>query len=119
MRSVASWARSAVASRKRSRPVRLPTSTLTPTPRGSPPGRPGRDPEISRIEVSIRADPFVEEVEAPPRRPTATTTGETMAEIHVHEFMSLDGVIDAPMWTAEYGFTDGMGERIGAVTGRA
>lgn len=42
-----------------------------------------------------------------------------MAEIHVHEFMSLDGVIDAPMWTAEYGFTDGMGERIGAVTGRA
>ena len=25
-----------------------------------------------------------------------------MGEIHVHEFMSLDGVIDAPTWTADY-----------------
>jgi hypothetical protein len=24
--------------------------------------------------------------------------------IHVHEFMSLDGVIDAPTWTFDYGF---------------
>jgi hypothetical protein len=24
--------------------------------------------------------------------------------IHVHEFMTLDGVIDAPMWTFDYGF---------------
>ncbi|MEX2644825.1 MAG: hypothetical protein WD249_01055 [Gaiellaceae bacterium] len=23
--------------------------------------------------------------------------------IHVHEFMSLDGVIDAPTWTFDYG----------------
>ena len=40
-----------------------------------------------------------------------------MGAVHVHEFMSLDGVIDAPMWTAEYGFTDRMGEIIGGVTG--
>jgi dihydrofolate reductase len=38
--------------------------------------------------------------------------------IHVHEFITLDSVIDAPMWTIDYGFADGMGERIGAVTGR-
>jgi len=42
-----------------------------------------------------------------------------VGEIHVHEFMSLDGVIDAPTWTAEYGFDPGMGEVIGAVTGRS
>jgi dihydrofolate reductase len=42
-----------------------------------------------------------------------------MGSIHVHEFMSLDGGLDAPIWTAEYGFDDKMGERIGAVTGRA
>ena len=27
-----------------------------------------------------------------------------MGQIHVHEFMSLDGVIDAPTWTFDYGF---------------
>jgi dihydrofolate reductase len=36
--------------------------------------------------------------------------------IHVHEFMSLDGVIDAPTWTFDYGFDDKMGEAIGAFT---
>ena len=39
--------------------------------------------------------------------------------IHVHEFMSLDGVIDEPTWTFQYGFDPGMGEAIGAVTGRS
>jgi dihydrofolate reductase len=38
--------------------------------------------------------------------------------IHVHEFMSLDGVIDAPTWTFEYGFDPKMGETLGSVTGR-
>jgi dihydrofolate reductase len=38
--------------------------------------------------------------------------------ILVHEFMSLDGVIDEPRWTFDYGFDPGMGERIGAVTAR-
>ena len=42
-----------------------------------------------------------------------------MGEIHVHEFMSLDGVIDAPTWTFEYGFDPRMGEAIGAVTDRS
>jgi len=39
--------------------------------------------------------------------------------IHVHEFMSLDGVIDAPTWTFDYGFDPQMGETIGAVTERS
>jgi dihydrofolate reductase len=42
-----------------------------------------------------------------------------MGEVHVHEFMSLDGVIDAPVWTAGYGFDPKMGEAIGAVTERS
>ena len=42
-----------------------------------------------------------------------------MGEIHVHEFMSLDGVIDAPTWTFEYGFDPRMGEVLAAVTGRS
>ena len=42
-----------------------------------------------------------------------------MGEVHVHEFMSLDGVIDAPTWTFEYGFDPKMGEAIGAVTQRS
>src|SRR4051794_3006034 len=32
--------------------------------------------------------------------------------------MSLDGVIDAPVWTAEYNFTPGMMKALGAVTKR-
>ena len=42
-----------------------------------------------------------------------------MGEIHVHEFMTLDGVADAPMWTMEFGFTDSMAEVIGGVTERS
>ncbi|HZQ84770.1 MAG TPA: dihydrofolate reductase family protein [Acidimicrobiales bacterium] len=38
--------------------------------------------------------------------------------MHVHEFVSLDGVIDAPVWTAEYGFPPRMGELIGGLTAR-
>ena len=41
-----------------------------------------------------------------------------MGAIHVHEFMSLDGVIDAPTWTFDYGFDPKMGEALGAVTDR-
>ena len=36
----------------------------------------------------------------------------------MHEFMSLDGGIDAPAWTFDYGFDPQMGEAIGAVTER-
>ncbi len=42
-----------------------------------------------------------------------------MGAIHVHEFMSLDGVIDAPTWTFDYGFHPKMGEAIGAFTGKS
>ena len=41
-----------------------------------------------------------------------------MGAIHVHEFMSLDGVIDQPSWTFEYGFDPQMGDVLGAVCGR-
>ena len=39
-----------------------------------------------------------------------------MGALHVHEFMTLDGVIDAPMWTFEYGFDPKQGETLAAVT---
>ncbi len=42
-----------------------------------------------------------------------------MGEVHVHEFMALDGVVDAPVWTMEFGFHPRMGEAIGAVTARS
>jgi dihydrofolate reductase len=42
-----------------------------------------------------------------------------VGEIHVHEFMSLDGVIDAPTWTFDYGFHPKMADAIGAVTERS
>ena len=42
-----------------------------------------------------------------------------MGAIHVHEFMSLDGVIDAPTWTFDYGFLPQMEDALGAVTGRS
>jgi dihydrofolate reductase len=38
--------------------------------------------------------------------------------LHVHEFMSLDGVIDAPTWTFDYGFLPEMEEAVGAITQR-
>lgn len=37
-----------------------------------------------------------------------------MGTIRVHEFITLDGVIDAPMWTVEYGFDPRMGQAIAA-----
>ena len=42
-----------------------------------------------------------------------------MAEIRVHLFMSLDGVVDAPTWTFEYGFDPRMAEVLGELTGRS
>lgn len=40
-----------------------------------------------------------------------------MGAIKVHEFMTLDGIIDAPMWTMDYPFTDSMEESLGRLTG--
>jgi dihydrofolate reductase len=42
-----------------------------------------------------------------------------MGAIHVHEFITLDGVIDQPTWTLPFGFHPRMGEAIGALTSRA
>jgi dihydrofolate reductase len=42
-----------------------------------------------------------------------------MGEIHVHEFTALDGVVDAPTWTFDYGFDPRMGEAIGAMCERS
>jgi dihydrofolate reductase len=40
-----------------------------------------------------------------------------MGRIVVHEFMTLDGVIESPTWTFEYPFDPKMGEAIGAIMG--
>ena len=42
-----------------------------------------------------------------------------MGTIAVHEFITLDGVIESPGWTFEYGFDPQMGEAIGAIVGDA
>ena len=40
-----------------------------------------------------------------------------MGTIKVHEFMSLDGVVENPSWSAELGFDPKMGEAIGGLVG--
>lgn len=42
-----------------------------------------------------------------------------MATIAAHEFISLDGVIESPSWTFEFGFDPQMGETIGAITSQS
>ena len=42
-----------------------------------------------------------------------------MGGVLVHEFVSLDGVIDAPTWTGDFGFDPKMGEAIAAVIQRS
>ncbi len=37
-----------------------------------------------------------------------------MGAVKVHEFMTLDGVVDEPRWTMDYGFDPQMGQAIGA-----
>src|SRR5947209_2820888 len=39
-----------------------------------------------------------------------------MGTIAVHEFISLDGVVEDPRWTAEFPFDPRMGEAIAAIT---
>ena len=40
-----------------------------------------------------------------------------MGKILVHEFITLDGVIEAPTWTMDYPFDPKMGEAIGGLMG--
>jgi dihydrofolate reductase len=42
-----------------------------------------------------------------------------MGGILVHEFTTLDGVVDAPTWTFDFGFDPGMGDAIKALTDRS
>ena len=42
-----------------------------------------------------------------------------MGKIKVHEFMSLDGVVEDPRWTFEFGFDPAMGEALAALTGES
>lgn len=42
-----------------------------------------------------------------------------MGSVHVHEFVTADGVISAPTWSFDYEFLPGMLEAIGAVTDRS
>lgn len=37
-----------------------------------------------------------------------------MGQLHVHEFITLDGIVDAPVWSAEFGFPEAMGRAIGS-----
>lgn len=39
-----------------------------------------------------------------------------MGAIKVHEFSTVDGVVDAPMWTMDYGFPDDLAATIGELT---
>jgi dihydrofolate reductase len=39
-----------------------------------------------------------------------------LGAIKVHEFTTVDGVVDAPMWTVDYGFPDDLSASIGALT---
>src|SRR3712207_1465186 len=59
----------------------------------------------------------------PPRRPPqpgrSTHGGADMGAIRVHEFTTVDGVVDAPMWTVDYGFPDDLAASIGALTAPA
>jgi dihydrofolate reductase len=40
-----------------------------------------------------------------------------MGKILIHEFITLDGVVDEPSWTRDYSFDPRMGEAIGAMMG--
>jgi dihydrofolate reductase len=42
-----------------------------------------------------------------------------LGAIKVHEFTTVDGVVDTPMWTADYGFPADLAATIGALTGSA
>ena len=42
-----------------------------------------------------------------------------MGAILVHEFSTLDGVVESPTWTFEFGFDPKMGEAIAELTGRS
>lgn len=42
-----------------------------------------------------------------------------MGELLVHEFMTLDGVVDEPTWSEDFDFTEGMSAVLSAIEGRS
>jgi dihydrofolate reductase len=42
---------------------------------------------------------------------------QALGTIKVHEFTTVDGVVDVPTWTVDYGFPDDLAASIGAITG--
>ena len=63
--------------------------------------------------MSIGRSLFVEDVSGEQVAARNRREPPTMGTIRVHEFTSLDGVIDAPTWTFDYGFDPAMGQDIG------
>ncbi|HJX43002.1 MAG TPA: dihydrofolate reductase family protein [Geodermatophilus sp.] len=57
----------------------------------------------------------------PPGRDDGRTSSEEhdMGAIRVHEFTTVDGIVDAPMWTVDYGFPDDLAASIGGITAPA
>jgi dihydrofolate reductase len=57
----------------------------------------------------------------PPGRDDGRTSSEEhdMGAIRVHEFTTVDGIVDAPMWTVDYGFPDDLAASIGGITSPA
>src|SRR3954470_20640018 len=53
---------------------------------------------------------------APASAAGRTAEEHALGAIKVHEFTTVDGVVDVPMWTADYGFPDDLSESIGALT---
>src|SRR5829696_6621625 len=51
------------------------------------------------------------------QRPGRHAEEHAVGAIKVHEFTTVDGVVDAPMWTMDYGFPDDLSASIGALTG--
>src|SRR5215218_11170140 len=45
-----------------------------------------------------------------------STEEHALGAIKVHEFTTVDGVVDAPMWTMAYGFPDDLSATIGGLT---
>jgi hypothetical protein len=67
------------------------------------------DPKVFGTLVSIGRPSFVERLSGGQVAADADKEQLTMGIIRAHEFMSLDGVIDAPTWTFDFSRTVGLG----------
>jgi len=63
--------------------------------------------------MSIWLSQFVDRVSGEQFAAETRKEPAKMGTIRVHEFVSLDGVIDAPAWTFEFGYDPAMGRDIG------